>query len=54
MRRVHYGLLEDAANFPGFPDFRQPALIFHGVNDDGRSGGFVARTFAAVASERES
>jgi pimeloyl-ACP methyl ester carboxylesterase len=32
-RRVHYGLLEDAANFPGFPDFRQPALIFHGVND---------------------
>ena len=33
IRRVHYGLLEDAANFPGFPDFRQPALIFHGVND---------------------
>ena len=32
-RRVHYGLLEDAANFPGFPDFRQDALIFHGVND---------------------
>ena len=34
MRRVHYGLLEDAANFPGFPDCRQPALIFHGVNDN--------------------
>ena len=33
MRRVHYGLIEDAAEFPGFPDFRQPALIFHGVND---------------------
>lgn len=33
MRRVHYGLLEDARDFPGFPDFRQPALIFHGVND---------------------
>jgi pimeloyl-ACP methyl ester carboxylesterase len=32
-RRVHYGLLEDAVNFPGFPDFRQEALIFHGVND---------------------
>jgi uncharacterized protein len=32
-RRVHYGLLEDAANFPGFPDFRQEALIFHGVGD---------------------
>jgi hypothetical protein len=33
MRRIHYGLLEDAANFPAFPDFHQPALIFHGVND---------------------
>jgi uncharacterized protein len=33
IRRVHYGLLEDAANFPGFPDFREPALIFHGVKD---------------------
>jgi pimeloyl-ACP methyl ester carboxylesterase len=33
MRRVHYGLLEDASDYPGFPDFRQPALIFHGVND---------------------
>lgn len=33
IRRLHYGLLEDAARFPGFPDFRQSALIFHGVND---------------------
>jgi len=33
VRRVHYGLLEDAANFPPFPDFRQPALIFHGTHD---------------------
>jgi pimeloyl-ACP methyl ester carboxylesterase len=33
MRRVHYDLLEDASNFEGFPDFRQPALIFHGVED---------------------
>lgn len=33
MRRIHYGLLEDAANLPGFPDFCQPAMIFHGVND---------------------
>lgn len=32
-RRVHYRLLEDAAGFPGFPDFHQDALIFHGVND---------------------
>jgi pimeloyl-ACP methyl ester carboxylesterase len=33
LRRVHFGLLEDAANYPAFPDFRQAALIFHGVND---------------------
>jgi len=33
MRKVHYGLLEDAAGLPDFPDFRQPALIFHGVGD---------------------
>jgi pimeloyl-ACP methyl ester carboxylesterase len=33
LRQVHYGLLEDAANFPGFPDFRQEAMIFHGVKD---------------------
>jgi hypothetical protein len=33
MRRVHYKLLEGAAEFPAFPDFRQPALIFHGLND---------------------
>src|SRR6185437_7632286 len=32
IRRVHYELLEDAARFPGYPDFRQSALIFHGVN----------------------
>jgi pimeloyl-ACP methyl ester carboxylesterase len=45
-RRVHYGLLEDASNFPGFPDFAQEALIFHGVNDSvvpvGLSREFVA------------
>ena len=33
-RRVHYGLFEDACGWPGFPDARQPALIFHGVKDD--------------------
>jgi pimeloyl-ACP methyl ester carboxylesterase len=32
-RTVHYGLLEDALKFPGFPDFGQPALIFHGAED---------------------
>lgn len=32
-RPIHYGLLADAAIHPGFPDFRQPALIFHGLHD---------------------
>jgi pimeloyl-ACP methyl ester carboxylesterase len=34
LRRVHYGLIEDALTFPSVPDFAQPALIFHGVHDD--------------------
>jgi pimeloyl-ACP methyl ester carboxylesterase len=33
IRRVHYGLMEDAEALPAFPDFQQPALIFHGVHD---------------------
>jgi len=31
---LSYKLLEDAVDYPDFPDFRQPALIFHGVHDD--------------------
>jgi pimeloyl-ACP methyl ester carboxylesterase len=34
LRRVHYGLIEDALRFPAAPDFAQPALIFHGLQDD--------------------
>jgi hypothetical protein len=34
MRRVHYGLIEDALRYPSAPDFTQPAMIFHGVQDD--------------------
>jgi|SRR5579863_2225821 len=34
LRRVNYGLIEDALTFPPTPDFAQPALIFHGINDD--------------------
>lgn len=33
IRRVHYELLEDASRYPGYPDFAQSALIFHGIND---------------------
>jgi pimeloyl-ACP methyl ester carboxylesterase len=32
--KLQYGLLEDAARYEPFPDFRQPALIFHGAQDD--------------------
>jgi pimeloyl-ACP methyl ester carboxylesterase len=34
VRRVHYGLIEDALRFPPAPDFTQPAWIFHGIQDD--------------------
>src|SRR5580698_7926299 len=30
VRRVHYGLIEDALQFPPAPDFTQPTWIFHG------------------------
>jgi pimeloyl-ACP methyl ester carboxylesterase len=33
-RELHYGLILDAGHYPRVPDFRQPALIFHGVHDD--------------------
>lgn len=33
-RALWYGLLEDAAQYEEFPDFRQRALIFHGSHDD--------------------
>ena len=32
-RRLSYGLIEDARRYEEFPDFRQPALIFHGTGD---------------------
>jgi len=34
VRRVHYGLIEDALRFSSAPDFPQPAWIFHGIHDD--------------------
>lgn len=33
-RRLEYGLVEDGAQYEDYPDFRQPALIFHGIHDD--------------------
>ena len=32
--RVGYGLLEDAERYEDYPDVSQPALLFHGRNDD--------------------
>ena len=32
--RLSYALLKDASTYEDFPDFHQPALIFHGENDD--------------------
>jgi pimeloyl-ACP methyl ester carboxylesterase len=34
MRSLSYALLEDAVRYEDFPDFHQPALIFHGVDDE--------------------
>ncbi len=33
-RDIGYGLVEDGRQYEDFPDFPQPALIFHGVHDD--------------------
>jgi pimeloyl-ACP methyl ester carboxylesterase len=46
LQQVHFGLFEDAGRFPAYPDFHQPARIFHGVNDTVVPIGF-SRTFAA-------
>jgi uncharacterized protein len=32
-RRLSYQFIEDALRYEDFPDFKQPALIFHGLND---------------------
>jgi uncharacterized protein len=46
MRSLRYGLIVDALGYEDYPDFRQPALIFHGAHDDvvpvGNSEAFAA------------
>jgi hypothetical protein len=34
MRQVHARLIEEALEFPTYPSFPQPALIFHGIHDE--------------------
>jgi len=45
-RAISYRLMEDASAYEEFPDFRQPALIFHGAHDDVVPPA-LSRTFAA-------
>ena len=33
-RQLRYALLEDGCRYEDFPDFHQPALVFHGAGDD--------------------
>jgi hypothetical protein len=33
-REVDFGLIEDARQYAGYPDFPQPALVLHGLRDD--------------------
>ena len=33
-RKLGYQLMADAERYEEYPDFRQPALIFHGIHDD--------------------
>jgi uncharacterized protein len=47
LRPIWYALVEDAAGYEDYPDFRQPALIFHGAHDDVVPPG-LSRHFAAA------
>jgi pimeloyl-ACP methyl ester carboxylesterase len=44
---IGYGLIADALGYEDEPDFRQPALIFHGAHDDVVPAAYSER-FAAV------
>jgi len=46
-RSLSYALLEDGAKYEDYPDFRQPALIFHGAHDDVVPAGY-SEEFAAT------
>jgi uncharacterized protein len=45
-RALGYRLIEDAAGYPDYPEFAQPALILHGRNDDVVPAS-LSETFAA-------
>jgi pimeloyl-ACP methyl ester carboxylesterase len=58
IRKLHYGFYEDALRYDPYPSFTQPALIFHGVNDEtvpvGYSRVFVEAHRNAVLREVDS
>ena len=49
---LSYGLLEDARRYEPWPDFPQPALIFHGAHDEVVPASF-SRRFAAGHPNRQ-
>jgi hypothetical protein len=57
-RGLAYGLIEDAQDYENEPDFRQPALIFHGIHDPvvpvGLSEDFARSHPAVTLTEFES
>jgi len=34
VHQLHYGLMEDGGEYDAYPSFHQPAIIFHGRNDE--------------------
>jgi len=50
--KLAYTLLEDAARYEPFPDFHQPALIFHGAHDDVVPAAFSEQFAATHANAR--
>ena len=50
-RAISYALLEDGAQYEEYPDFAQPALIFHGAHDDVVPAE-LSRRFVAAPSQR--
>jgi pimeloyl-ACP methyl ester carboxylesterase len=51
-RSLAYELLEDGRRYPDYPDFHQPALIFHGRHDDVVPAAFSEEFAAAHANAR--
>ncbi len=51
-RKLGYQLIEDAERYEDFPDFRQPALIFHGALDEVAPPAYSERFAAGHANAR--